>query len=241
MDGVLTVTNSTDKSMDVSLSAEEFSVINRQYDYAFTQNSDIAKWVKFAPSAVSLAVGESKQVTYSVGAPLSAEPGGIYISLFASTSANTADSSIASQQRVASLLYITVLGDVTRSGHLVSLSFPWIISDKATWSADLQNTGTAHYRSDYNVSVSNLFGGNVGSSQGSALILPGTVRAVSDNLPLPKWPGIYKVSYSISLGDTPTVTRTRYMLYAPALAIFVFLIVINIIVMLLLRLRKRKA
>ena len=36
LDGVLTVTNSTKKPMTVSMNAEAFSVINQQYDYAFT-------------------------------------------------------------------------------------------------------------------------------------------------------------------------------------------------------------
>jgi hypothetical protein len=240
LDGNLTITNSTDKPMPVSLSAEEFSVINRQYDYAFTPDSDVSKWVRFTPSDISLASGESKTVTYTVGIPLSAEPGGRYISLFASTSASAADSSIVSQQRVASLLYITVLGDVTRTGRLVSLTSPWAVNDKATWSGTLQNTGSTHYRSNYNVIINNLFGGEVASAQGSNLILPGTVRAVSSDLPLPKWPGIYKIIYSFSLGDTATVEQTRYMLYVPTMAILAFLVIIVVAVVLLLSLRKRK-
>jgi hypothetical protein len=240
LDGALMITNSTDKPMSVSLSAEEFSVINQQYDYAFTQDSDVAKWVRFAPSELSLAAGENKTVKYTVGVPLSAEPGGRYISLFASTSASPADSSIVSQQRVASLLYITVLGDVTRTGHLVSLSSPWVINDKATWSVVLQNTGTTHYRSNYNVSINNLFGGEVANGQGSNLILPGTVRAISSDLPLPKWPGIYKIVYSFSLGDSQSAELTRYMLYVPTIAILGFLVIITTSIVVLLIIPKRK-
>lgn len=220
LDGTLTVTNSTDKPMKVSLSAEEFSVINRQYDYAFTTESDVTKWVTFSTTEVNLKAGESKKLSYSLGAPLTAEPGGRYISLFVGTDTETQDGGVISRQRIASLLYITVLGDVTRAGHLVSLASPWVISGKSRWSVALRNTGTTHFRSRYNVSVQSVLGSSeVAASTGDALILPGTVRVVSDVLPAPQLPGLYKVVYTIGLGDTPATVETRWVFYMPPLAI----------------------
>ena len=142
--------------MTVSLSVEKFSVINQQYDYAFTEGSDLAKWVTFNPVEVNLTVGESKKISYTIGVPLSAEPGGRYISLFASTNVETLSGDTSSLQRIASLLYITVLGDVTRAGNLVSLTSPWAISGESIWSVAIQNTGTTHFRSRYNVQMNNL-------------------------------------------------------------------------------------
>lgn len=231
LDGKLTVTNSTDKPMVVDMAAEEFSVINQQYDYVFTAGSNVTKWVNFNPSVVSLEAGETKKITYTIGVPLSDEPGGLYIGLFASTNVGNLDGGANSQQRVASLLYITVgsdvLGDSTQTGHIISLSSPWLVSGKTIWSMALQNAGITHYRSDYEVKINNLFGSEVASSQGSALILPGTVRLVSDTLPLPQWPGVYKIVYSIGLGDTPAVIETRYMLYMPPLATVVAVAIIT--------------
>jgi len=178
-----------------------------------------------------LKAGESKKIAYTVGVPMTAGPGGLYISLFASTSVGNLDGGANSQQRVASLLYITVasdvLGDTTQAGHVISLTSPWLVSGKTIWSVALQNAGITHYRSNYEVKINNLFGSEVASSQGSALILPGTVRLVSDTLPLPQWPGVYKIVYSIGLGDTPAVTETRYMLYMPPLATVVAVAIIT--------------
>lgn len=229
LNGELTVSNSTDKPMLVSLTSEEFSVINQQYDYAFTVESNVAKWIRFDASEINLTAGESKKVKFTVGVPLSAEPGGRYVSLFASTDVAPGDNNVSSQQRIASLLYITVLGDVSRAGNLVSLSSPWLIFSDTQWSAVLQNTGTTHYRSRYEVQVNNLLGGDTAATMsGEALILPGTVRAISDILPLPRLPGIYKIIYKIGLGDTPARTETRYLLYMPpfAIALAVAIIVI---------------
>jgi hypothetical protein len=221
--GVLTVKNSTDKPMTVNLTAEEFSVINQQYDYAFMAESDTAKWVTFSPVEINLATGESKEVQYTVGAPLTAEPGGYYISMFASTAVGLPGDAGNSQQRVASLLYITVasdvLGAVTRAGHVLSLSSPWLMVDKGIWGMTIQNGGTTHFRSAYSVKIENIFGGKVSEDQNSALILPNTIRAISGESPAPSVPGIYKVIYTVGLGDTPNVVETHYMLYLPIWAI----------------------
>lgn len=242
--GTLTVTNSTDDQMTVDMGAEEFSVINQNYDYSFSPDTDISRWVSFNPSEVVLKPGQSKKIPYTLGVPLTAEPGGAYISLFASTVVGMPDEGASSRQRVASLLYISVfsdvLGDTTRVGHLLSLSSPWFVTDKATWGATLQNSDISHYRSDYEVKVENLFGGTAAEMSGSALILPGTIRAITDTLPLPKLPGLYKVVYSIGLGKTPSPDRVHYMLYMPPLAIVAVVAVIVILVAEILRRRNKK-
>lgn len=214
--GTLLVTNLTDKLMTVNFSAEEFSVINQQYDYAFTAESNIAKWVHFDMTLLTLQPGESKKVSYDVAVPLSAEPGGRYISLFASSETKSTDSGVSSMQRVASLLYFTVSGKVSRVGNLVSLTAPSVIGDKINWSAVIQNTGSTHFRSRYNVTVNDLFdfGLSVAMS-GDALILPGTVRLLNDNIITPDAPGVYRAVFVIGLGDSPAKVETRYILYAP--------------------------
>lgn len=228
LDGTLTVTNTTNVPMVVGLDAEEFSVINQQYDYAFTAESNVTKWVTFSDPEINLAAGEIKKVSYTIGVPLSAEPGGRYISLFASTDTGSNNSGVVSVQRVASLLYITVLGDVSRFGHLMSLSSPWWISGNSKWSTVIQNTGTTHFQSRYNVKIKDLlWGGTSASMSGDALILPGTVRLVVDTLPAPKWPGIYKVNYLIGLGDTPAVKQTRLILYLPLWATILMIIAVT--------------
>jgi hypothetical protein len=111
---------------------------------------------------------------------------------------------------------------LTRAGSLVSLSSPWLVIDNSQWSTVLRNSGTTHYHSRYTSEVQNLFGQKVSEQTiNESMILPGTVRLVSDKLALPQWPGIYKVKYLIGLGDNPAVTQTRMFVYLPPLAIFV--------------------
>lgn len=239
-DGSLAITNLSDTSMTVALSAEEFSVINQQYDYAFTAESDVAKWVSFDCSEIKLTAGQSLEINYSVGVPLSVEPGGRYISIFASTESSLSEGGIKSKQRVASLLYVTVSGDVSRSGNLVSLSSPWLVFEGGEWSASLQNTGTTHYISRYDVNIINLITGNtVSSVSGEAMILPKTVRLVTDILPSFSWPGVYKIVYEIGLGDTPAAHEIRYILYLPPIAVILIGAIFATLVAIRLRRRNR--
>ncbi len=230
-DGHFSLKNTSNLPVEVSLDADEFSVINQQYDYAFTAKSDVTEWVTFSPQKVILAAGESGEITYYVGVPLSAEPGGRYISLFASTDAGSSVNGINTLQRVGTLLYITVVGDISRAGHLVSLSSPWSVSDKSTWSMAVRNSGTTHFRSRYNVQVRNIIGHTtIVTMSGEALILPGTVRSVSDSLPLPSLPGVYKYIFTVGLGDTPAVIKTNYVLYLPFWAVASIVIIVAIII-----------
>jgi hypothetical protein len=226
--GVLTVTNSTDKEMSVTLSTEVFTVINQQYDYAFTEDSEATKWVSFNPSKINLKANESTKVAFIVSVPLQSEPGGRYLSMFVSNNTTTSGNGLNYRQRIASLLYITVTGDVSREGHLLSLTSPWFITSDSIWSVALQNTGTTHYKSRYNVQIVNLLGGRevVSSELGESLILPGSVRSISSKMPLPNLPGVYKAVYTIGLGDNPAQIETRYILYTPTLFIVTLTIIL---------------
>jgi hypothetical protein len=243
-DNTLTLSNTNSQPITVHLAAEEFSVIDQNYDYAFNIATQLTKWVTFNPDTLDLAVGQMKTATFRIGVPLGAEPGGRYLSLFATTAAGPADNGVISQQRIASLVYLTIAGDISRSGHLVSLNAPWITIGATKWSTALQNTGTTHYHSRYNVVLEPLVGTNnpIATESGDALILPGTIRLVEDNVPLPALPGIYKVVYTIGLGDSPAKIETRIMVYIPPVAIIILLFAVVLLFSLIsdLRLRKKR-
>jgi hypothetical protein len=241
-DQTLTVSNTNDRPITVRLSTEEFSVIDQNYDYSFNTQTQLTKWVTFTPDTLNLAVGETKSAIFRIGVPLGAEPGGRYLSLFATTNAGTSNNGVVSQQRVGSLVYLTVTGHISRSGHLVSLNAPWITTGPTKWSAALQNTGTTHYHSRYNVVLEPIIGSNnsIATASGDALILPATVRLVEDTMPLPTFPGIYKVVYTIGLGDSPLRIETRIMVYMPPVAIIVLLFAVILLISLITDYNARK-
>lgn len=217
IDGVLKVSNRTPKSMNVTLSAEVFRVTNEQYDYAFSEDSDAAKWIRFDQDTIELSSGEEKTVEYQLAAPLKAEPGGRYISLFASANTESDSATVPSRQRVASLLYITVQGEVTRTGQFLGLDMPWLTTKDSVWSTRIRNGGTTHFRSRYSIVMKTIGGEIVSEQREDALILPGTVRLVSDTLRMPRWPGLYQLDYKIGLGDSPSHRESRWIFFSPPL------------------------
>lgn len=241
LSGEVTVKNLTNQSMTINLSAEEFSVTNPQYDYAFSSSSDVSNWVKFEPDMVTLTAGSNQIIKYTVNVPISAEPGGRYISIFASTNTKTQDTNISSLQRVGSLLYVDITGNTTRIGHMISISMPWVISDNAKWVMSLQNIGTTHFHSRYSVSVQNIFNDSVIKKVSSdSLILPNTIRVLSSELPLPRFPGLYRVVFMIGLGDTPASISTRYIIYLPTTVVVGIFVVLSLLALKYISVRKRK-
>lgn len=212
----LTVQNTTTAEMIVQLSTESFSTINPQYDYKFDDASELASWVVYAPDYLVLQPGETRDVPFTVGVPLNSEPGGRYISLFASSDSPPIDG-VNARQRVGSLLYITVTGDVSRIGKLYSLYTPWLITSSVPWTMNIQNSGSTHFHSRSSLTLRTLLGEEVSVTNGDSLILPGTIRSIESIIPTPLWPGVYIAEYQIGLGDTPGVSETKLLIYAPPL------------------------
>lgn len=217
---IVTVANTTQKTMAIDMSAEEFSVKDNGYSYVFRQNTDITKRVSFAPQRLSLRPGESQKVSYTLGLPENAPSKGIYISLFAGTEKRSANEGIIAYERVASLLYITTQTPkgTVRTGKLLSLQTPWLVDDGTLWSAAIKNSGSSHFASHHSVTAYTLFGTQSAQATDDFLVLPGTTRTISEHMPQPRFPGIYRFSYTIGLGDTSNAQIDRYALYMPLYA-----------------------
>lgn len=228
--GIIELSNNSSQTTVIDLSAEEFNVINQQYDYVFTAESDVAKWIKYDDDKIILDSNQKKTVQYTVGVPLLTEPGGRYLSIFASVKNNN-EGDFGYTQRVASLLYITVEGDYSRDGNLLKLNSPWLIFDKSKWSAVIQNTGSTHFISRYQVKISSIFSKKTYSDLNSeSLIMPSSVRSIVDDITLPRSVGIYKLDFLIGIGDKPAANVVRYFLYIPKYFLLIFIIIITLVV-----------
>jgi hypothetical protein len=216
--GNFTVINSGSDQQTIELSAETFNVTNQSYDYLFKADTPEASWVTFSKSTLVLQKDERVEIRYHVNVPLSAEPGGYYLALFATHSPSVDSSAgITPTERVASLLYLSVTGEASRAGKLIQLNSPSVVFTSTDWSTLLQNTGTLHYRSKYTVATYTLFDQQLSSREDSRLVLPNSVRLIEGSFDRPELLGIYKVVYTIGLGDTPAEEHSRWFLYLPPL------------------------
>lgn len=212
--GSFTLQNTGTEPLSVQLSAEEFNVTDESYDYVFKPESTINKWVHFATSSIELEPNVKYPVNYVINVPIGTEPGGVYLSLFGASIPNP-DASIESVDRVGSLLYVTIPGDITKTGTLLSFSSPLLGIGDMPWSATLRNSGTAHFTTDYSVSLQTLWGTTVSKEESSSLILPRSVRLLQGSLEPPTWLGLYVTHFNIPLGDNGNAVGTRPYLYLP--------------------------
>jgi hypothetical protein len=214
--GNLKLTNATRVPMLVRLDAEAFRVVDEAYDYKFDPLSNVINWVRFNETVVEMQPGQSHAIQYTITAPIDAKPGGYYVSMFASTDVANANSVINARQRVGSLFYITVTGEASRGGSLVSLELPLFISADSRWSMNIKSDAATHFRSDYRIAIYNVVGkGVVSESKGSALIMPDSVRRIQEPLRIPDFPGIYTAVVTVGLGDSPIRQETRLLIYVP--------------------------
>lgn len=220
----LTVANLTDNSMTVDLKVQQFSVSDYAYDYIFRQPDN--DWIKLTSPQVVLRPNESRKVTYQLNIPPASSPGGYYFTLFASTTTSTG---MPGTVRAGSLLYVTVNGKLTRTGVLEKDSLPWFVTGSTIpYRFDVRDTGNIHYTAYFYGKIEGLFGqpSEVGTSH---LLMPGTVRTVSESIPSPLLPGIYKVTYGYRAdGNTGELAKTAFVVFAPPWA-FVIIVLVGLI------------
>ena len=221
-----TVANRTDQPMTITTSLEEFSVTNYTYDYRFNKIDN--NWLQIIEKSFTLKPYESREVPYKITLPKTASPGGYYYTLYASSTTQTGATT--STVRAASLLYLTVNGNLTRTSQVIDRSLPWIVtSPQINYSLNIKNTGNVHYFGYFESAVRGLTYRDApnGSSQ---LLMPGTIRHIENSIRSPLLPGIYRLDFSYVPDQGRTTPGTQYFLYLPpwSIALLALLIALSI-------------
>lgn len=209
--GNVTIANFTTAPLTVTLSVEQFSVADYSYNYIF---SDVKEnWLHFTQTVVQLQPNKSAQVAYSVTPPGKTAPGGKYYTIVAS--ATLKQGSISSQVQVATPLYITVNGPTIQTNKLVSHSISgFVVGNVIPFSLDINNTGNVHYTATTTGSISGLWT-DKSTVTATHILLPGTTRRVTDDIPSPLLPGIYKATYGYSTDSSKPIISEGLVVYTP--------------------------
>lgn len=210
--GSITIADLNSTPMTVSLSVKRFSVSDYTYDYSFSAPGN--DWINLGQTEASLQPGQSQKVAYSLNVPAGAAPGGYYYTLLAS--ANLGNHGLNTTVQAASLLYVTVAGQLVQTGRIEHSKIPWFSFGKGvTYSLDALNTGNVHYF----VYTSGSLHGMFLSKQSAALtylLMPGHLRRLTGTIPAPWLPGIYHASYGYHTdSSSKLITRSRSILFIP--------------------------
>jgi len=206
--GTVLVGNITSQPMNIALSVEQFSVADYTYDYRFSQPKE--NWITLDPATVTIAAGKTQTVEYHLAVPEHAAPGGHYFTIFASTSLDAER-----EERVATVLYVTVAGELVRSSTVSHESIPtFVFGGDIRFSFDVKNTGNTHYFM-YTSGKLNGLSAQPPSSEVAHILLPQTTRTITGSISAPVLPGVYAASYGYRTEDGQHINRSALIVYIP--------------------------
>lgn len=224
--GSFIIGNSTEKSMKVNLSVEQFSVADYTYDYEFRAPPS-NDWTKLRQSQVELLPNKTQKIYFDIAVPDGSPPGGYYFSLFASTTID--GPGLPGTVRAASLLYVKVEGELVRTSVLENGSIPfWVTGAQVPYKFDVKNMGNVHFSAYFYGQISGLFGA-MPESGTSHLLMPGATRTIEGSVPAPVLPGIYNITYGYKVDFADIVTtKSGYIIFIPPWSIIAFVFIVYV-------------
>lgn len=130
----------------------------------------IRDYISFPQKSITLNLGERARIPVSITIPKDAEPGGLYGSVLVATDRSPAEASGGSRApviaRIGSLFFVTVRGDVERSGQTTGIATldekMWYEKGPVNLGIFYENTGSIHLNPYGEISITNMFGEEVG-------------------------------------------------------------------------------
>jgi hypothetical protein len=205
------VANLTDKPLTVNLSVKQFSVSDYVYNYTFEAPDN--DWLHLALTSITLQPNQTQKVDYTLQVPAGSAPGGHYYTLFAS--ANLASQGLSSTIQAADLVYLTVNGKLNTVSHLQSSSIHWLSFGRSIpFSLDPINTGNVYSFVSISSQLHGLFV-RPPITSGAHLLMPGHVRSISDSIPSPLLPGVYRATYGYKNEAGWIIQQSHLVVFIP--------------------------
>jgi hypothetical protein len=207
----LTVTNATNGPADITLTVDSFSVADYSYDYQFEGAKH--DWITVDTPTIHLAKDQTQKVPFEISVPAGTPSGGQYFSILAST--RIASGGISTQVQVASVLFITVTGQLVQTVNLLDSKLPSLtFTGDIVYSLNVRDTGNVHYFL-YAASLETGLFTDRNSQGGAHLMMPDTAREIDGDIKTPWWPGVYKVTYGYVTDAGKSGSQIGYVLYLP--------------------------
>lgn len=187
----ITVTNRISDNRTFKLEVEDISGSDNPRESVQLAGSEygpysVRDYISFPNDTFTLALGERARIPVTITVPPNAEPGGYYGSVLVSTvrtPGSVSDSAPRSPiiARVGSLFFITVPGETIREGETKEISpiadHWWYEKGPISLGVLYENTGSVHLNPYGEVSVTNMFGEEVGFVQLEPwFVLPKSLR-----------------------------------------------------------------
>ena len=163
--GQILLQNASDGPVNVAVSLQDFLPNAGADSIAFVGRApgvtSVRDWITMqVPASFTLAVGEQKEIPYTIAAPANAEPGGHYgVMLFNATPIATTSGALKVGTQVGMIVLIAIPGNHLEKGNIIDFTAPsFLQSGPVPFSMKFQNTGTVHFEPKGSIVVTNMLG-----------------------------------------------------------------------------------
>jgi hypothetical protein len=224
------VKNSSDIPLTLTTAAEDFIVDQDTGDPIpvkedVPSNWSLASWLTIAPTVHSLAPREIAQLKVIVKVPTDALPGGHYAMILHSPSstsdtANGSGSSIS--QRVGTLLYFVVDGQVNEEAYIRQIeNHSFFEFGPVPFSFKIENRSDIHLRPHIQVEIRNMLGQKIDTFQVETQnIFPGNLRSFSDQWSRKWGVGRYAATILASYGSQGKIIQGQFYFWMFPIRLF---------------------
>jgi hypothetical protein len=232
--GSFSVFNQGTSGYNFKVYANPYYIKGQEYTPVFQPiagRPDISKWFSFSTPSSYVAPGQSQTITYTINVPSGILVGDYYAAIFAETQAPPASTGITINERVGSLVYLEVPGNITRNVSLDSFSSNWLQQSPLKANLKLTNTGGGYTTSNISISVRDILGNAKYNVKSTKIILPQTTRLIDFSWPSAPSLGLFQVNGTATspTGDIKLPTQYVIVMSTPIRIMLITFIVLLII------------
>jgi hypothetical protein len=214
----ITVHNIATEDKTFFLTTEDIKGLDDQGLPVFAQPGEqtgyeLSSWIALPQGAVTLKAGDTKTISFSVRVPNQASPGAHFGAIMLTnkpTAPGTSGSGIG--YSVANIISLTIAGDVREEAQLREFSTDKIIygTPSVNFISKIENLGNALVRPHGIITITDMFGRQVGSQEvnaSAAPVFPGSTRKYAVTWDAKGFAfGRYEAVAAFSYGDTEKKT-----------------------------------
>ncbi len=220
--------NQGQQGYNVIIYAAPYSVKSENYTPDFLPipgAPSVASWLHFSQTSATIQPNQTLTIDYTLTVPANTPAGGYYAVAFVETQAPKNVTGVIVNEQVGEIFYIQVAGPVVQSGKVLSWSSPFLQKPPLTYSLRLENSGGLHYFSNISIIVKDIFNSPKFTLNTQKVVLPQTIRQISDNWTKTPSLGFFKVTGTVTILGHNHKLPTKYVLVMSQTVRYIFVII----------------
>ena len=188
VEGVMRVTNEYSNAEKYYVTIQKFAPKGEEGQQEYLPEEEVEglpSWFKVQDS-VAVDPATTEEIPYTITAPIDAEPGGHYASVFFSTTPPSVndDSGVGIEAKTGIIFLVKISGDIVEDANIESFTSNQKAFSHlpAMMSLRIRNNGNVHFRPQGTLEIRNMWGGIVArlpANPTNGAVLPNSIRRIN--------------------------------------------------------------